>query len=103
MSSPAAARPPQASLTTLKVLRLLERHFAYGLTNSDIAHGCGISAPQVIHHVAALVEAGYAERIPETGRIRPSVRMAQACYVILKSLDDATGRAQELTNRITRN
>ena len=96
------ARPPQASQTTLRILRLLEKHFAHGLTNSDISKATGISPSQVVHHVAALEAEGFAERIPETSRVRASVRHAQACYSILKSLDDAAGRVDELKNRITR-
>ncbi len=97
------ARPPQASITTLRILRLLEKHFSHGLTNGDISKATGISASQVVHHVAALEAEGFAERIPETGRIRASVRHAQACYGILKSLDDASNRVDELKTRITRN
>jgi DNA-binding IclR family transcriptional regulator len=93
------ARPPQASLTTLKVLRLLEKHFAYGLANKDIAEGAGISQSQAIHHVAALIEAGYAERIPETGRLRPSVRYAQAAVTIMREVDRAAGRFTEIQSR----
>lgn len=96
------ARPPQASMTTLRVLRLLEKHFAHGLTNSDISKTVGISQSQVVHHVAALEAEGFAERIPETGRVRPSVRLAQSAFGILKSLEDASARNQELTSRITR-
>lgn len=97
------ARPPQASQTTLRVLQLLQRHFAHGLTNGDISKAVGISASQVVHHVAALEVEGFAERIPETGRVRASVKHAQACYSILQSLDDAASRIAELKTRITRN
>lgn len=98
-----SARPPQASLTTLRILRLLERHFAHGLTNSEIAQATGIGPSVVIHHVAALDAEGYAERIPETGRIRPSVRYAQAAIQIQNDLNRASLRYQELQSRIDRN
>lgn len=94
-------RPPQASVTTLRILRLLERHFAHGLTNGEIAKAAGISPSQAVHHVAALVAEGYAERIQETGRIRPSVKYAQAAVQIMKSVDDARTRADELMRRIS--
>ena len=97
------ARPPQASQTTLKILSLLQKHFVHGLTNGDISKSTGISASQVVHHVAALEAEGFADRIPETGRIRPSVRHAQACYQITRSLEDAAARVEELKSRINRN
>lgn len=97
-----SARPPQASQTTLKILNLLQKHFVHGLTNSDIAKSVGVSPSQVVHHVAALEAEGFADRIPETGRIRPSVRHAQACYQITRSLEDAAARVEELKSRIHR-
>lgn len=97
------ARPPQASLTTLRILALLQKHFAHGLTNSDIAKTTGISPSQVVHHTAALEAEGFAERIAETSRIRPSIKHAQACYQITRSLEDAAARVGELQSRIHRN
>lgn len=96
-----SARPPQASMTTLRILRLLEKHFAHGLTLSDIARTVGIGASVAIHHVAALEAEGYAERIPETGRIRPSVRYAQAAVQVMRSLEDSRTRSDELMRRIS--
>lgn len=93
----------QSSGKTLDILNLLLRHFAHGLTNIDIARATGLDAPGVVRHVNTLEGKGFVERIPETGRIRPSVKLAQACYGILKSLDDAAGRVDELKSRITRN
>lgn len=94
--------PLQSSGKTLDILNLLLRHFAHGLTNIDIARATGLDAPGVVRHVNTLVDKGFAERIPETGRIRPSVKLAQASYGILKSLDDAANRVDELKSRITR-
>lgn len=98
-----SARPPQASMTTLRILRVLEKYFAHGLTNGDIAMAVGISPSMVIHHVAALEAEGFAERIQETGRIRASVRYAQAATQIMNDLNRATSRYQELQSRIDRN
>lgn len=93
-------RAPQASQTTLKILNLLIRHFAHGLAPSDIAKTLHISPSLVTGHVNALETEGFAERIPETGRIRPSVRLAQAATTILNDLDRAVARHQELQTRI---
>lgn len=89
-------------MTALDILSLLLRNFAHGLSNKDIASALDIDPSMVTRHVAALEIKGFAERIPETGRIRPSVRHAQSCYGILKSLDDNAARVDELKNRITR-
>jgi len=96
-----ATRAPEASRTTLRILNLLMRHFAHGITNKDIAQALGLQPSAVTRHVQALEEEGYAERIPETGRIRPSVRHAQACFGVLQGLDTAVGRMTELKTRIT--
>lgn len=96
----AANHAPQSSITTLRILNLLLRHFAHGLTNAEIAKAVGISAPLAYRHVAALEAEGMAERIPETSRIRPSIRLAQAAMSIAKSLDDAQRRMAEIASRI---
>ena len=49
---------------------------------------------------ATLEEAGFAERIPETGRIRPSTRLAQHAVGILRSLDAAKQRVDEIVHRL---
>lgn len=95
-------RAPQASQTTLKILRLLEQNFAHGLAPSDIAKALHISPSLVTGHVNALESEGFAERIPETGRIRPSVRFARTAVSILNDLDKVVDRATELKSRITR-
>lgn len=64
-----------SALQVFKVLDVLMRHFAHGLTPGDLIKATGISGPNITRYVATLEAAGYAERIPETGRIRPSVRM----------------------------
>lgn len=92
----------QSSATTLAVLNLLLRHFAHGLANKDIAQTLGLQPSAVTRHVQALEEAGFAERIPETGRIRPSTRLAQAAHEIDAGLSQAAGRLTELQTRIAK-
>lgn len=96
-----ATRAPEASRTTLRILNLLLRHFAHGLTNKDISQSLNLHPSAVTRHVQALEEEGYAERIAETGRIRPSVRLAQASFQVMQSLDAASVRMTELKSRIT--
>lgn len=91
----------QSAIKVLSVLNVLLGHFAHGLTPTDLAKATGLSASNITNYVATLEEAGFAERIPETGRIRPSSRLAQHAVGILQSLDSARRRIDEMTNRLT--
>lgn len=86
----------------LDMLNVLLRNFAHGLTPSELAKATGQSASNVTRYVNTLEAKGFAERIPETGRIRPSHRLAQHAVSIMRSLNDAKSRADESLNRITK-
>lgn len=88
---------------SLEILRILERNFAHGYTPGDLAKAAGLSASMVTRHVATLEAKGFAERIPETGRIRLSHRLAQVALQVLGSLDGAAARIEESKQRLTRN
>jgi DNA-binding IclR family transcriptional regulator len=90
-----------ASVKTLRILDLLLRHFAHGLTNADIARSTGYDRPVVTRHLQTLESAGFVEKIPETGRFRPSVRLARSALEILRSMEAAKGRLEEIKTRIT--
>ena len=85
----------------LEVLNVLMGHFAHGLAPSELAKATDLSPSAITRCVATLVDAGFAERIPETGRIRPSSRLAQHAVSILRSLDSARQRIDEIQNRLT--
>lgn len=91
----------QSAGKVLEVLNVLLGHFAHGLTPTDLVKATGLSASNITNYVATLEAAGFAERIPETGRIRPSVRLAQQAVGILRNLEAAKGRLDELTSRLT--
>lgn len=91
----------QSAGKVLEVLDVLLQHFAHGLTPTDLVKATGLSASNITRYVATLEAAGYAERIPETGRIRPSVKLARHAVAILRSLDAARSRIDELTSRLT--
>ncbi len=91
----------QSAGKVLEVLNVLLGHFAHGLTPTDLVKATGLSASNITRYVATLEAAGFAERIPETGRIRPSVRVAQQAMSILRSLEAAKSRLDELTSRLT--
>jgi DNA-binding IclR family transcriptional regulator len=90
-----------SALQVFKVLDVLMRHFAHGLTPGDLIKATGISGPNITRYVATLEAAGYAERIPETGRIRPSVRMAQFALYVLADVERAQERLTEVKTRLT--
>lgn len=91
----------QSAGKVLDVLNVLLGHFAHGLTPTELAKTTGLDPSAITRYVATLEEKGFAERIPETGRIRPSVRLAQQAVGILRNLESAKGRLDELTSRLT--
>lgn len=100
----AAAEPKgtsQSAGKVLDVLNVLLGNFAHGLTPTELAKATGLEPSSITRYVATLEERGFAERIPETGRIRPSSRLAQHAVSILRSLDSARQRIDEITNRLT--
>ncbi|MDI1278050.1 helix-turn-helix domain-containing protein [Methylobacter sp.] len=84
----------------LKVLDVLLRNFAHGFSNSELVKETGYSASDITRYVSTLESSGFAERIPETGRIRPSHRLARQAVQILQSLEAAQNRLIEARNRL---
>jgi len=92
--------PAQSAGKVLDVLNVLLGHFAHGLTPTELVKATGLEPSAITRYVATLEEKGFAERIPETGRIRPSSRLAQHAVGILRSLDAAKQRVDEIVHRI---
>ncbi|HYE35490.1 helix-turn-helix domain-containing protein [Methylocaldum sp.] len=92
----------EAGEKVLDVLRVLERNFIHGYSPTELAKATGFPASAITRYVATLEAKGYAERIPETGRIRISHRLAQVSIQIMNSLDAAAARIEESRQRITR-
>lgn len=92
----------QSAGKVLDVLNVLLGHFAHGLTPTELAKATNLEPSAITRYVATLEEKGFAERIPETGRIRPSSRLAQHAVGILRSLDAAKQRIDEITHRLTK-
>jgi DNA-binding IclR family transcriptional regulator len=97
MSTP----PNQSALKVFRVLDVLFLNFAQGFTPSELAKLCEMAAPDITRHIKTLTEAGYAEVIPETARIRVSVAMARKAMSVLASLDDAQDRLAAMKLRLT--
>ena len=86
----------------LAVLDVLLRNFAHGFTSSELVKETGFGASDITRYVGTLETAGFAERIAETGRIRPSHRLAQQAVQILRSLESAASRINESQDRLNR-
>lgn len=91
----------QSARKVLRVLNLLMRHFTHGLSPTDIARATGLPPHAVTRAVATLGAEGNIERIPETGRIRPSVRYANEAVAILAEIDRHQQRLGEIRARLS--
>ena len=91
----------QSAERILTVLDLLLRNTVHGVTASEICKATGFTAPNVSRYVATLEGTGWAERIPETNRIRASIRVAQRAVAVMRDFDRAAARLDELRTRIT--
>ncbi|KMN33098.1 transcriptional regulator [Chromobacterium sp. LK1] len=99
MSAP--SQTTKSAEKVLEVLTVLLGHFTHGLTPGELAKATDLSPSNITRYVATLEEKGFVERIPETGRIRPSVKLAQHAVSILRGLEVSRQRLDELTSRIT--
>ncbi len=95
-----ATNPNKSAAKVFIVLDALFRNFVDGYTPGELAKATGMTPPEITRFVLTLEEAGYAERIPETGRVRVSVSLARKAIQIMQSLDAAEQRIREITNRL---
>lgn len=93
----------KSAAAILTVLDLVLRHTVHGLTPTDVVKATGYSAPNVSRYLKTLEETGWAERIPETNRIRASLRVAQRAVAVMNDFDQAQNRLMETRARITTN
>ncbi len=96
------AQDNKSAAKVLAVLDVLSNNFFHGYASSELAQATGYSASDITRYVNTLVNAGFAERIPETGRIRPSVRFANKSIQIMNALNQAESQVEQLKNRINR-
>lgn len=95
-------RMSKSAVKVFKVLDVLLRNFFHGFSPTEIASETGFSLSDINSYVNTLIEAGYAERITETQRIRPSHRLGQQAVQILQSLESAADRIKESQHRLHR-
>jgi IclR family acetate operon transcriptional repressor len=74
-----------ASRRALEILDLLAAEGELG--TNEIARHLGTAASTVSRQLGTLVEAGYVERLPDTGRYRPGIRLVHLANLVLLRLD----------------
>lgn len=100
-NKPKQQRMSKSAVKVFQVLDVLTRNYFHGYSPTEIATETGFSPSDVNSYVNTLIEAGYAERIQETGRIRPGLsKFARIAVQILNSLEAAKRQVDELTTRI---
>ena len=82
----------------LVVLDVLLRNFVYGFSSTELVNETGYSSSDITRYVQTLEQSGYAERIPETNRIRPSHKLALKFMQIQRSLEHAHAKISESKN-----
>ena len=98
-----ATQTNKSATKVFAVLDVLFRNFAQGYTPGELAKASGMTPSDITRYVATLIDAGYAERIPETDRIRVSISLARKSIQIMQSLDAAAARVNEIRNRLMTN
>lgn len=83
----------------LKVMLVLFGHELQGLSPSDVAKACGISGANATRDIANLVNAGVAERLPGSDRIRISPLLARKSVATLQAFDRARSELDALSTR----
>ena len=90
----------KSAAKVLKLLTVLQRNFAHGFSPQELARETGFNPSDITRYVNTLENEGFAERIAETGRIRPSHKYAQVAVQVLNSLDSAAQRINEAKSRL---
>ncbi len=89
-------------LKACKIMDVLFRNFFHGYSASELAEATGLGRSDITRYVQTLETAGWAERIPETGRIRPSHKVAQSAVQVMNELESAEARVVESKQRLSR-
>lgn len=86
----------------LSLVMLLAGHEITGLAPAEIAKQQSCLPSVVTRDLANLAEAGWAEKVPETGRWRLAPQVVQIAIRHAAALDRAQGRLDEIRNRFSR-
>lgn len=86
----------------LRLITLLAGHEIDGMAIVDIARNQSCSAALAVRDISNLVEAGYAEQVPQTGRYRLSPQIVQISVRHASALARAQDRLDEIRQRFSR-
>jgi len=90
-----------SAVKVFQVLDVLTRNYYHGFSPTEIARETGFSLSAINGYVNTLIEAGYAERIQETNRIRPGMsKFARIALQILMAMDAAETKVKEIRSRL---
>lgn len=95
-----ATKPNQSAGKLFTVLDVLWRNFANGYTPGELAKATGLTASSITVYVKTLQEAGYAELIPSTNRIRISIQTARKALQVLQSIEAEEAKLGEIKSRL---
>lgn len=96
------AQDNKSAAKVLAVLDVLSNNFFHGYSAGELVQATGYSASDITRYVNTLINSGFAERITETGRIRPSHRFAQKAIQIMNAINQAERQLDQLKTRIER-
>lgn len=92
----------KSAAKVLEVLTVLMRNYAIGFSSTDLVKETGFTASDITRYVNTLENSGFAERIPETNRIRPSTKHVQFAIQVMRSVEQAKARINEIETRLLR-
>lgn len=102
-NNPKTERICKSGEKMLSVLDVLCRSGYHGFSATEISQETGLSLSDINTYVNTLIRNGYAERVPETGRIRPGMnKFARLAMQILQQVETVGNKVAELKNNLSR-
>ncbi len=87
---------------TLDIATLLAGNEFSGVSVTELCAATKLRSDTVVRSLANLVAAGWAEKIPETGRYRLAAKPVQIALAFSTALDRAQSQVDSIRNRYTR-